>query len=82
MVLENNREIITNLREKIGFQYFKIEKILEKHKNINFVEALRTQRIKFVNNLLNKCFISNGKKASYFHKEKNQRKFDRIFLNG
>lgn len=82
MVLENNREIITNLREKIGFQYFKIEKILEKHKNINFVEVLRTQRINFVNNLLSKCFISNGKKASYFHKEKNQRKFDRIFLNG
>lgn len=82
MVLENNREIITNLREKIGFQYFKIEKILEKHKNINFVEVLRTQRIKFVNNLLNKCFISNSKKASYFHKEKNNRKLDRIFLNG
>lgn len=83
MVLENNQEIINNLKQTIGSKYFQIQKILDKHSDINFVEVLRTQRIKYVNNLLNKCFASDNKKATYFYKEqKKHRKFDHTFLNG
>ena len=83
MVLENNQEIISNLKQKIGLQYCEIQKILDKYKNIDFIEVLRAQRIKYVNNLLNKCFVSNNKKTTFFYKgQKKNRKFDHVFLNG
>ena len=83
MVLENNQEIINNLKQKIGFQYCEIQKILDKYKDIDFIEVLRAQRIKYVNNLLDKCFVSSNKRTTYFYKEqKKRRKFDHVFLNG
>lgn len=84
MILEKNHIIIDYLKTKIGSKYNRIQAIINKYKNIDFVDLLRSKRIEFVNDLLNKCLLFDDKKVTYFnkHENKKQRKFDRAILNG
>lgn len=82
MILENNQRIINYLKEQIGNQYKNIQAIINKYKSVNFVELLRTERIKFVNLLLNKCLESNNKINNSFNKNELSRKIDKVILNG
>ena len=82
MLLENNQRIIKYLKEQMGNQYEKIQVIINEYKNINFVELLRTERIKFANFLLNKCLESNNNLNDSFDKNKISKKIDKTILNG
>ncbi len=84
MILEKNEIVIDYLKTRIGSKYSRIQAIISRYKNIDFVDLLRSKRIEFVNNVLSKCLLSDDKKVNYFNKCKNkkQKKFDRTILNG